>query len=190
MAQIIKSMIKFILKGLFVYIALGFIVFVISISVLIFSPDPGFKGRKILLQQTNFPELLKAGRELISKTERKEYTVNSGGYFAVPDDANIPEAIESLRYKLSGIKRLGSDILIDNSGFLEISFAGNRETGWFGLYIFPEEFIELESNFTGPDYIVLLPGMLYFDDAHEEFPKLRIRNENYIKKNKSLNNGR
>jgi hypothetical protein len=186
MAHKIKRVIKFLLKGIFVYFVIGIIAFGILLLQDVFKPDPGFHGRKYLLQQTNFPELLKAGRELISKAEWKEYVGEYDGQkrrdLFIPEDVNIPEAINMLRKKLSG---LGGIITITNDGWLQISFSGSRDSGNFGIIILPENF---NKPMTYQDNIMLLPGLWYFDDAYDEFPKLRESNKKLIKKNKYLKN--
>jgi hypothetical protein len=190
MAHKIKSVIKFLSKIIFVYLVLGIIYFGISLVQIVFEkfPDPGFHGRKVLLQQTNFPELLKAGRELISKAEWKEYVGEYDGQkrrdLFIPEDVNIPEAINMLRKKLSG---LGGIITITNNGWLQILFSGSRDSGNFGVRIFPENFKEPERHHNYGDKI-LITGLWYFDDAYDEFPKLRETNEKLIKKNKYLKN--
>lgn len=188
----IKPIFKFLLKSVIAYTVLGFIVFAITIFVLLFSAlslEQGFKGRKVLLKQTDFPELLKAGRELINKAEWRENTDKfagrSGREFFIPEDVNIPETILTLRQNLSG---LGGIITIHNDGSLGILFSGSRDTGNFGVNIFPEDVNESANKFTGQDDIMIIPGMIYFDNAYHEFPKLREENLSNIKKNKSLKN--
>jgi hypothetical protein len=180
---------KLLIPGIFIFIILGcFFVYLFSLFS-DFLEDPGFYGRKVLLQQTDFPELLIAGRELISKAEWNEYAAEYDAQkrrdLFIPEDVNIPEPINTLRQKLSA---LGGIISIHNTGCLKISFRGSRETGDFGLFIFPEDYNEPKRQSINHDNIMLLPGLWYYDGAYYQFPKLRDENQKLIKKNKFLKN--
>jgi hypothetical protein len=154
--------------------------------------SPGFDARDVLLKQTDFPELLKAVRELISKAEWQEYVNNYDGKkerrLIIPKDINEPEYIQIFGKMFSGIKGLGWNISMSNTGCLVLFFYGERETGHFGIRVFPEDVNESANKFTGQDDIMIMPGMWYFDDVYHEFPKLREENLSNIKKNKSLEN--
>ena len=150
-----------------------------------FSGDPVFRGRKELLQQTDYHALLKAGRELISEIKLRDSVSNydrlKSNDVYIPKDVNIPETLYTLRRKLSGY---GGLITIYHNSCLRILFT-KRETGIFGVIIFSDGFKGSEwSDIYGDK--MLIPGLWYFDS--EFSPEYDKKIENMIKKNKYLKN--
>ena len=152
--------IKFSVKKLFIGIVI--LILLVSFFTFVFPLIPAIQaihGRKVLLQKTDFQELLKAGRELINKAKWEEYVKmedgKKGRILIIPKDVKKPKIIRMLRRKLFVLPVI---IHIFNNRCLEIEFC-NRLTGDFGVLIFPEDFNESKNKYIYPDDIMLLPGM-------------------------------
>lgn len=186
-----KPFIKYLLIGIAVLISLVcFLTFIFPV-IPVFQ---GIHGQKVLLQQTDYQELLMAGRELINKAEWEEYVTMKDGQkirrLVIPEDVRRPEVIRKLMLILSGLGSLD----IYNNRCIRIDFS-HRVVEHFGVLIFPEDFNEPESKSVNHYDIMLIPGLWYFDDRlDEETPSLWLGPEykkyieNMIKENKYLNN--
>ena len=130
------------MKDLFLIIILCFLIISFCYLFSFLEHD----SRKVLLQQTNFPELLKAGRYLISKAEWKDFVAGSGQRvrsLCIPEDVNIPDVIIELIQKFPNLSRTRG---VSDSGYFSISYA-EHELGFWGINIYPDDFVEPEEDF-------------------------------------------
>jgi hypothetical protein len=172
------------------YMKYLFLIVLVCFFVLLFFVIPGFQGaygRKVLLQKKNYQELLKAGRELISKAEWEETVTLKDNEkvrrLIIPKDVKIPEYIHII--PLQSLNLYGS-LHIFNDRCLEISY-GDHITGNFGVRIYPNDFNKTEGYYNYGDKM-LIPGLWYFDAGYQEFGTEYDREiESMIKKNKYLN---
>jgi hypothetical protein len=140
-------------------------------------------GRKILLQETDYQELLKAGRDIINQAENEGHFKKAQGRLGLPKYVKIPKAIRMLQLQIFG---LGKVITLDETRRLTISFS-NRAMGSFGVCIYPENFTKPVEAYRYGDK-ELLPGLWYIDNKCRNFEydkKIDIM----IKKNKFLKEG-
>ena len=181
------------IKPYFKYLFIGIVILIpivlfFTFFVPVIPAFQGINGRVVLLQKTDFQELLEAGRKLISKAEWEEYVTSKDGErsirLIIPKDVKLPKYIRKLKLRLFG---LSGNIKIFDDHCLKISF-GNRSSGNFGVLIYPKDFNEPHKYFYYGDK-ELLPGLWYFDDGYDEFGSVyKGKIENMVRKNKYLGN--
>lgn len=172
-----------VMKYLFLLILICFFILICCYVFFDFYENIGFHDIKVLLQQTDYQELLKAGRELISKAEWEEYVTadrKRGRRLIIPKDIKKPEIILKLEQKLSDLNM--HEMFI--SGSLLILFSYPHESISFGVVILQEN----DNSIPGKDQIELIPGLWYYDELYNESdPGYKKKIEKMIKKNKYLN---
>ncbi len=123
--------------------------------------------RKAILQETDFYELRKAGRELISKAEWEEYVTIADGKrgqkLNIPKDAKIPDIILELQQKLSDYVM---DIIFISKDGVQISFRTPHESVIFGVIVLSENYNYIPRSIGAKE---LIQGLWYIDDGFTEF---------------------
>jgi len=118
--------------------------------------DPDLRVR--LLCNTDYKELLRAGREILSQLPEGYLTVGPEGRRfsdrAVPEGIQIPQVIRDLQ---------PHTVLIYHEGYLIIEMHGGMDH--FGVRIYPDDFKEPHADFEygGRE---LAPGLWYYDDGY------------------------
>jgi hypothetical protein len=152
--------------------------------------DIELRGREVLLQQTDFHELLKAGQELIKQAEWKDYIDihgQKGRYLVLPEDKAEPEVFQILQQKIS---IFSMDININDSNSLTISFDNRDIKDSFGVCIHLDNSNLLNNRcnqelipglwYWDEKYYILYKNGLKYDTEYENFIKEMIKKNKYL----------